>query len=242
MYEKRSPLTIRSLFDNIAPRYDLANSLLSFHMHALWNQKLVNSLIEHGSQTLLDLCSGTGEISFRLVRKAQNAKKSCPHITLYDFSPEMLKIADARKKKFTFDIQEKLTFTEGNAEKLHFQDASFDAVSCAYGIRNIQDLKSSFSEVFRVLKPGGLFAIVELTRPKNRLMKSFHSLYLKTFVPFIGKLFVSNKEAYSYLNRSIKSFLSPEEVQELAKKSGFEIKKIVPLTLGVATIFLFLKN
>jgi demethylmenaquinone methyltransferase / 2-methoxy-6-polyprenyl-1,4-benzoquinol methylase len=241
MYEKRSPLTIRSLFDSIAPRYDLANSLLAFQMHALWNQKLVKNVMQTKPQVVLDLCAGTGEIAHRLAKYSLKTKNFCPNITLLDFSPKMLEVASLRALQFPQDIQSKFTCQEGDAQKLTFTDGLFDAVSCAYGIRNIQSPSQCFSEVFRVLKPGGLFAIVELTRPKNPFIKAFHGLYLKTFVPIIGKWLASNKEAYNYLNRSIQSFLTPAEVIEIAKNSGFTKTEVVPLSFGIATMFLLKK-
>jgi demethylmenaquinone methyltransferase/2-methoxy-6-polyprenyl-1,4-benzoquinol methylase len=225
-YDKTNPVSIRSLFNSIAPRYDLGNALLSGNLHRLWNWRLVRELIKSTPQTVLDLCAGTGEIA-RLMGKKLPQSSYC----LVDFSEEMLRVARDRLTLLHMQL------VQADAEALPLQNEQFDAASCAYGVRNINNRPAAFSEVFRVLKPGATFAIIELTRPKNGLLKAGHSLYLRTILPLVGKALTSNKEAYSYLCDSITTFVSPEQLVDELKGAGFSNITAVPQTFGIATLF-----
>ena len=223
----KSPSTLSTLFDNIAPVYDKTNALLSFNLHKGWNKKLARSLLPyvHPNSQLLDLCAGTGAITQELL------KLPCNGITLLDVSPGMLAVAASRLK------DKRLQFVEADALAMPFEDKTFDAVTVAYGIRNLPDLKKGFQEVRRVLKPGGVFAILELTRPKG-WFAPLHSLYLKLGVPLLGKLASGNKGAYAYLAQSVDSFLSVENIAEELKNNGFQLIASKPLFSGCATLFL----
>lgn len=241
-YEAKNPTLIKELFDSIAPRYDFANSLLSFHLHTFWNRSLVNEALKNSNpKAILDLCSGTGEIAFRLLSKTKKNKTLPKTCHLVDLSPKMLNIAEARSKKLPLDIQNTLNFLEGNAENLTFANESFDLITCAYGIRNVQNPQNAFKEMYRILQPSGISAIVELTRPKNFFLKLGHSIFLKTYVPLVGKCFTSNKEAYNYLNKTIHSFMNPQDLQNIAISCGFSQTKIIPLLGGIATILILKK-
>lgn len=231
MYNKDEPATIRALFDNIAVRYDLANSLMSFHLHAFWNRALSSQLVEKSEpKQLLDLCAGTGEIAIRMHRHIEKKKRSPCSIHLVDFSKEMLEVAKRRAGDLPF------TFSQGDATALTFQDGSFDAVSIAYGIRNVKEVRKCIKEVYRILTPNGWLGIVELTRPHNAILKALHALYLRTVVPLIGKWAVQNEEAYKYLRATIHSFICPEELVQILKEEGFSHVEKKPLTGGIATL------
>jgi demethylmenaquinone methyltransferase / 2-methoxy-6-polyprenyl-1,4-benzoquinol methylase len=239
-YYKDSPESIQKLFGSIAKRYDRANSLMSFHLHALWNKKLVRELVKKSTpSTLLDLCAGTGEITKRLYDHSVKKKLKPPHIDLVDFSQEMLEVATTRCEtlqggSFAYHVQ--------NAEELLFENNRFCAVSMAYGIRNVQNTEKCIKEVHRVLKKDGWFGIVELTRPENRLLRGLHKLYLHTALPVIGRCFCANKEAYSYLSSSIGHFISPYNIKTILEKSGFDSVQITPLQWGIATLILARKS
>lgn len=236
-YQKESPETIQKLFNSIASRYDTANSLMSFHMHALWNNRLAKELINRSHPTtILDLCAGTGEIAKRLNSYCKKQENTTPDIHLVDFSAEMLHVAKSSCKNGQF------SFHERDAQDLHFQNELFDIASVAYGIRNVKDTKKCFQEVHRVLKSGGWFGILELTRPKNPLIQAFHKLYLHTALPVIGRCFCANKEAYNYLSNSIQSFVSPQTLADLLKETGFESISIKSLSFGIATLILAKKR
>lgn len=224
-YDKHNPFSIQSLFDNIAPRYDLGNALLSFHLHRLWNRSLATFLAKQKPKSLLDLCCGTGEIAKRLMQKLPMSQ-----FCLVDFSEAMLNIAKE-------NIEHKETrFIQADAQHLPLEERSFDAVSIAYGIRNVQNRFQCFSEVHRVLKPGGWLGIAELTRPRALPLSYLHKLYLRTVVPTIGKAITSNKEAYRYLCKSIEAFVSPQELATELKSAGFQHIIIQPKTFGIATL------
>lgn len=225
-YEKANPLSIRALFNSIAPRYDFGNAVLSGNLHRLWNSRLVALVAKDAPTAAVDLCCGTGEIARRMMHKLPDS-----HYTLVDFSEEMLNLAKQRL------ASSNTTFCQADAECLPLPDASFDAATCAYGIRNIQNRANSFAEVYRVLKPGSKFGIVELTRPTGRLMKGLHSMYLHTMVPLVGRAITSNEAAYKYLCKSIEAFVPSEQIVRELQAAGFSDIEVVPQTFGIATIF-----
>jgi len=228
-YSQHNPESIQALFNTIAPRYDTANSFMSFHMHALWNNKLAQTICKERPTNIVDLCSGTGEIAFRMLTA------NCP-IHLVDFSEKMLEVAKQYATHLPASFQEKLHFLQANVEELPFDSASFSHASMAYGIRNVQNHKKCLQELFRVLNPNGKAVILELTRPKNRVFRSMHSLYMKIALPVIGRWLTKNKEAYKYLQNSIETFVSPETIAETALAVGFKKVTLTPLTFGIATL------
>ncbi len=220
-YVKEKPETIRSLFDAIASHYTRGNFFLSFGLYRFWNYALIKDLPP--SERYLDLCCGTGDIALLYHKKA----KECH---LLDFSKNMLEIAKKRAPATFY-------FYEADARNIPLEDKTIDLITVAYGIRNIPHFEDAIQEAFRVLKPGGTLAILELTKPENRFFRSLHSLFLKTYVPLAGKLITKNKKAYEYLADSIKTFIPPVQIQTALQKSGFENVKNRSLTFGTATLF-----
>ncbi len=225
-YDKNNPITIRALFNSIAPRYDFGNAILSGYLHHLWNRRLVALALANSPKVILDLCAGTGEITKRMLKKATNARYH-----LVDFSEEMLAIA---KETISYT---QASFYQADAQELPLEDASIDAVTIAYGIRNVQDRSRCFKELYRVLKPGGRVCIAELTRPEPPLLKALHSFYLKTMVPLIGRAITANEQAYKYLCTSIESFIVPDELVKEQMIAGFSRCRVYPQTGGIATLF-----
>jgi demethylmenaquinone methyltransferase/2-methoxy-6-polyprenyl-1,4-benzoquinol methylase len=242
-YDKNNPSSIRALFDNIAPRYDLGNSILSFRMHTLWNKRLVNELISRTNPNdMIDLCAGTGDIALRAVDHALQHGITVPNIHLVDFSEQMLAVAKERVSKLPEALKSKFFFFQSDVQALPQQTASFDAVSIAYGIRNVKNCTACISEVHRILKSGGWLGIVELTRPENRMMNRLHKIYLSTVLPVVGRCLCSNKQAYNYLCQSIQKFVSPKELARMLQNSGFSHVEIIPLHGGIATLILAQKG
>ncbi len=229
MYHKSNPKTIQSLFSHIAPHYDRANAILSLGLHGVWNQTLVNALSLATQGHMLDLCAGTGEIAFRFLKKHPEA-----YATLLDFCPEMLMVAE----KKGMSLEGRFSTLVGDAQEIPLPDRTVDAVSIAYGIRNVQYPERCFAEVRRILKPKGMFGILELTRPSSRLLRIGHALYLKTLLPVLGKWIAKDESAYQYLSQSIGSFSSPEHLMHLLSACGFQHVEKRPLMGGIATLLL----
>jgi demethylmenaquinone methyltransferase/2-methoxy-6-polyprenyl-1,4-benzoquinol methylase len=228
-YAKQKPETVRRMFGEIAERYDWANTVLSFGVHKLWNNRLAQKTLAEQPDSLIDLCSGTGEIAVLCAQSACAPKK----ITLLDFSAPMLE--QAKKKMASFSIPS-VQFVVGDATKLPEGDQKFQTATMAYGIRNVANTKQALSEAYRVLKPGGAFFLLELTRPQAPLIRSLHSLYLRYILPSIGKLAAKDENAYKYLCDSIHNFIPPQALASLLEEVGFVHVKVTPLTLGVAHI------
>lgn len=236
-YSKSDPETIKEMFGNIAENYDRANGIMSFQLHKHWNKKLIQLVLNkatiHGEY--LDLCSGTGEIALTFLKHSPSSQK----ITLLDFCKEM--IEEAKQKFSQIPYPSEVSFIQGDAQSLPFANETFAYATMAYGIRNIQHPHLAIEEAFRVLKPGGLLAILELTQPTNPFLKFGHNIHLSTVLPLMGRLISSNKNAYQYLSQSIQDFVKPEILKEIFLKTGFQIANILPLTGGIATI-LFAKK
>ncbi len=214
------------MFGSIAARYDRANALLSFCLHKIWNRALVKRIAKAAPVgDLLDLASGTGDIAFAF-RKIAYAR-----VTLLDFCPEMLAVA--RCKAGALDG---LTFQCADAQALPFADHSYDAATMAYGLRNVADPHLCAQEVWRVLRPGAIWGILELTRPRSALLRFGHRLYLKTLLPLLGRWIATDGQAYRYLSSSISAFLAPAQIESMLKETGFKRVWSKPLLGGVATL------
>ncbi|MCH1430770.1 MAG: bifunctional demethylmenaquinone methyltransferase/2-methoxy-6-polyprenyl-1,4-benzoquinol methylase UbiE [Chlamydiales bacterium] len=232
-YKTQDPQVIKSLFASIAHSYDRTNSIMSGFLHKWWNRRLIDSsFADKREGPYLDLCSGTGAIALAYLEK-QSQKKE---VTLADFCPQMLDEAKKKAIHAGLDSKHQLRFVEADAQELPFEDNSFDCITMAYGLRNIKDPARALSECFRVLKPSGRLAILELTRPRNFLFKKIHASYLHHILPIMGRLFSQNQEAYEYLSESIQQFVSPTQLKHLLLEIGFKKSKSQSLTFGTAHI------
>lgn len=240
-YNKEDAESIQNMFASIAPRYDRGNAILSFCLFHFWNRALIEAtLLQSPTPTrILDLCSGTGEITLRYLKMAHKRGLSLEEqqITLVDFSSNMLEEAEKRiANASTYGAT--LQFHCADAQKLPFPNHHFDAVVIAYGIRNIAVPSHCLDEVYRVLRPGGRLGIVELTRPRYRILRFGHFLYMHTLVPLIGRIVSNNQEAYHYLRESIETFITPEELLHSMRMAGFSMPLCRSLMGGIATLFL----
>jgi demethylmenaquinone methyltransferase/2-methoxy-6-polyprenyl-1,4-benzoquinol methylase len=228
-YQKSEPETIQKMFGSIAKSYDRVNGIMSFQLHRIWNRRLIKTLLkENKSFCSLDLCSGTGEIAFTHLK----LNPQCHTIYLLDFCHEMLEVAKEKAHPFS---SKDIHYLTADAQAIPLNDQCVETVSMAYGIRNVKDPKKCFNEVFRVLKDEGAFALLELTEPKNPLLKFLHGLYLKMALPLFG-------EAYSYLGKSIQNFVPPSHLAALLKECGFCTIKKISLCGGIATIIIAKKK
>lgn len=229
-YRKDDPKSIQSMFGAIAEQYDKTNAIVSFQIHRLWNRQLAKAALNKKPSILLDLCCGTGEIGYRVL----NQLKTPIEIHFIDFCPEM--VACAEKRSVPFQDQHQMHFQCGDAQQIPLPSSKIDAVTIAYGIRNIKDPQKCFQEVYRVLNESGSIHILELTQPQNKVMRFGHQFYLKYGLPLLGKLATSNQAAYEYLCQSIYHFAKPEQVSAMLEKAGFKHVTIKPLTGGIATL------
>ncbi len=233
--EQRKKEQIRLMFDNISSHYDLLNQLLSLGIHRYWRRKLLESLKGRKYETVLDVATGTGDMIFYLVRL--NPKQ----IYGLDISKKMLEIA---QKKINFklkDYVDKIRLVHEDCEQMSFPDNKFDLVTCVFGVRNSEDINKCISEIHRVLKPGGLAAIMEFSKPKKTLLSGIFNFYFHNFLPWIGGLISTDKRAYEYLPNSVDHFPSGKDFTQLVQKHGFKLFKLIPLSFGVTTIYLFEK-
>lgn len=231
-YAQQSPESIQSMFNSIADRYDIGNSVLSFQMHKFWNRQLVKRTIpDKPDLSVLDLCCGTGDIAFDYLKKSPPAKETY----LIDFCEEMLRNAKEKALSLKLD-HNKISYIQGDALDIPLSEKTVDAVTVAYGIRNVQDPKKCIQEMRRVLKPNGRVGILELTRPENPFLRFFHKVYLTCLLPILGKLVATNKEAYTYLSQSIYHFSSPAVLSQILRDEGFKDIEVKPLLGGIATI------
>lgn len=234
-YNKNDPETIQKMFGSIAKKYDSANQLLSLNMHRRWNSRLIKEVMAKESPTTyLDLCSGTGEIAFSYL---SHAKAPCQTF-MVDFCEEMLQCA---KEKASANInlnKHDIHYIQADVQKLPLPNTHVACATMAYGIRNVQNPDKCIQEVFRVLKPGGRFGILELTEPTNPIMRFGHKIYLQTMLPVLGNLVASNRQAYQYLSESIHSFIKPAKLEEILKNIGFREVTQKPLMGGIATILI----
>jgi demethylmenaquinone methyltransferase/2-methoxy-6-polyprenyl-1,4-benzoquinol methylase len=232
-YNKNDPASIKKMFNSIAKEYDKTNAILSFCLHKYWNKALVNkAIVPSNPEVLLDLCCGTGAIAFEYLKRTPDPLK----VYMLDFSKEMLEYAKLQAKKYHIDHLHSLHFLEANAQSIPLLNNSVNCVTVAYGIRNIKNPDQCIKEVHRILKPGGSFGVLELTQPKNPLLKYPHSLYLRYILPIVGKITASNKEAYSYLCNSIHSFIRPDVLKGKMHAAGFSDVQQYLLLGGIATV------
>ncbi len=221
---------IKQMFNKIAPWYDFLNRFLSMNQDIVWRKKAVKSLELPEHPAVLDMACGTCDIGIEILKHRKNAK-----ITGADFSNEMLKFAEikisAKKKNNNFFLL--------SADALHspFKDNCFDALTIAFGIRNIVNKKKALVNFHKTLKKKGKIAVLELTTPENNFMRTLYLIYFQKILPFIGGIFSKNYQAYSYLPESVVNFPSSDDFCKIMEDAGFKNVKYSPLTFGICTLF-----
>lgn len=220
---------VKQMFDNISGNYDGLNRVISGGMDVKWRKKVVQLVAETQPKTILDIATGTGDLAISF------SKLNVDNITGFDLSEGMLSVA--RKKAATKNLTDKLSFIQGDSEAMPFDDNSFDAITVAFGIRNFETLEKGLSEIYRVLKPGGIFVILETSVPTKTPFKQGYHFYTKRLLPLIGKLFSKDKAAYGYLSESAAVFPHGEQLNNILRKIGFIDVENKPQTFGVASIY-----
>lgn len=225
MEEKKN---IGGLFDRIAVTYDTLNHLLSLNIDRSWRRKTVAML--RPCQRLLDVAIGTGDLALEIMK--QHKATSIQGI---DLSQEMMRIGAEKVKKA--GLEDKIAFELGSALEMPYRNDEYDALTCAYGVRNFSDLDKGLQEFYRVLKPGGQLAILEFSYPTNPIIRFGYDLFFSHILPLIGRIVSNDQTAYSYLNKSVKEFIWGEEMVARIQAAGFSNVKFRTLTFGITTIY-----
>jgi len=223
---------IGKLFDRIARTYDGLNHGLSLNIDRLWRRKTVATMspVEH----VLDVAIGTADLTIEMLRRGK-----AQQVTGLDLSEQMME--RGRMKVSEKGFEEHVEFVYGNAQKMPFEDASFDGVTCAFGCRNFQNLDEGLREMYRVLRPGGQVTILEFSYPSRRYIRALYDLYFTHVLPAIGRIVSRDKTAYTYLNKSVKSFCWGEAFVQHLRDAGFQEEHFRTLTFGIATIYTAIK-
>ena len=227
-------LFIKNIFSTVAPYVDLLSSGFSFGFDHFWRRRSVSLSGIRAGARVLDVCTGTGELAFLLSRRV-GAHGS---VTGADFCEEML----VRAKMKCDPRYSNLTFIISDAKRLSFPDNSFDAVTVAFGMRNIPDTSLALREITRVLKPGGTFLCLELTRPNSAWFRALYEWYVFKIMPFVGELVVQTAAPYLYLPRSINAFYPPDEFKQIIADLGYSEVRVASMTMGIATIYRAVKR
>jgi demethylmenaquinone methyltransferase/2-methoxy-6-polyprenyl-1,4-benzoquinol methylase len=227
--DREKKVQVESMFDNIAPKYDRLNQILSLGIHRSWRKKAVDELVKLNPKSILDLATGTGDFAIASLRA--NPDK----INGADISEGMMEFG--RKKVSNLGIDKKISFIKADAENLPFQTSSFDAITIAFGVRNFQNLDSGLREMFRVLKPEGKVIILEFSKPEG-WFKPFYGLYFRFVLPVVGRIISKDTSAYSYLPASVNAFPHGEKFLQHLRACGYEEVTQTRLTFGVASIYM----
>ena len=217
------------MFDKLSGNYDGLNRVISFGIDVKWRKKVIALVEATQPEAVLDIATGTGDLAISLAET--NAKK----IIGLDISEGMLSVG--RKKIAAKNLSERIQMVQADSEALPFEDNSFDAITVAFGVRNFEHLEKGLAEIYRVLKPGGLFVVLETSVPTKFPFKQGYNFHSKVMLPIIGKLFSRDKVAYSYLSESAASFPYGEKFNNILRKTGFNNVEDKPQTFGVATIY-----
>ena len=227
---KKSEL-VEQMFDNIAFSYDMLNHRLSWDFDKRWRRKAVEQLKALQPKRMLDIATGTGDFAILAAEMLHPEQ-----IIGADISEGMMEVG--RQKVAEKNLSEVISFMKEDCLNLSFEDNSFDAVTAAFGIRNFQDLDKGLSEMCRVLRPGGMLSIVELTTPVHFPMKQLFNVYSNTVLPIYGTLISKDSSAYDYLNKSIAAFPQGERMMDILKKAGFDKVSFKRLTFGICTMYI----
>ena len=218
-----------AMFDAIASRYDLLNRVISLGVDQRWRRATVKSLELKPDARVLDLATGTADLAILTARTHRDA-------TLVGLDPSRNMLAVGREKLAAKGLDGRVTLQEGEAERLPFEDKSFDGITMAFGIRNVVDRPAALREMARVTRPGGRVAILELADPKGGLLSTFARFHIHTVVPWMGAVLSGAKE-YRYLHESIAAFPPAERFAGLMRESGLDVLAVRPFTFGVVTLY-----
>ncbi|MBH1989253.1 MAG: bifunctional demethylmenaquinone methyltransferase/2-methoxy-6-polyprenyl-1,4-benzoquinol methylase UbiE [Myxococcaceae bacterium] len=212
---------VHALFNQIAPKYDLLNRLLSFGQDQLWRKKVASLLPESSNLHILDVATGTADLAIQFFSQNHPAAQ----VIGIDMAEQMLRFGQSKIERL--GLSEQIHLEPGDAQNLRFEDHTFDVVTSAFGLRNMPNREQALAEMMRVLKPNGRLIVLEFSLPPNALIRLFYLFYFRHILPYMGGLISGDYQAYRYLNRS---------VEEFSEKVFHKMRRI-PLCFGVATIY-----
>lgn len=222
-------LQVEQMFDNIAPKYDFLNRLMSLGIDIQWRKKVIQRLQAARKGQFLDVATGTADLAIMLA--SLQPKK----VIGIDISQQMLNKGD--EKIIEANVQDIVSLQKADSENLPFEDNTFDAATVSFGARNFENLDKGLGEMYRVLSPGGILIILEFSKVKVFPLKQLFAFYFRYITPTIGKIFSKNNTAYSYLPESVAAFPEGEEMCSILHKIGFKNSTCTPLSFGIASIY-----
>jgi demethylmenaquinone methyltransferase / 2-methoxy-6-polyprenyl-1,4-benzoquinol methylase len=227
----KSPERIADMFDAIAGRYDFLNHLLSAGIDARWRTRAIASLALTGRERVLDLCTGTGDLAIA----ARRARPPAARVVGVDFASAMLHVGGEKLRRA--GLADRIALVRGDAMRIPAGDSTVDAVTVAFGIRNVQDVAAACAEIHRVLRPGGRLAILEFAVPTTPGVSGVYLWYLRHVLPRIGRMISRHDAAYGYLPASIDAFTAPKEFVKILRQAGFV--EIAPVSLTFGSVVLY---
>jgi demethylmenaquinone methyltransferase/2-methoxy-6-polyprenyl-1,4-benzoquinol methylase len=224
---------VEKMFDSISPKYDFLNHFLSMGMDILWRRKAVQYLSKIQPKIILDIATGTGDFAIEASRLKPEK------IIGLDISEGMLQIGREKMKKN--HLENIVSMLKGDSENLPFDDHYADAITIGFGVRNFENLNKGLSEIYRVLKPGGMVVILEPAIPSKFPMKQLFNLYFKKILPFVGRWFSKDPSAYEYLPKSVEAFPNGKEFLAICHQNHFINTEWKPLTFGICSLYILRK-
>lgn len=226
---------VETMFDDIARHYDFLNHFLSLGTDRLWRRRAINIIRKHSTpKQILDVATGTGDLAIASLRL--NPER----VTGIDISENMLELG--RKKLSDRGLDEKIKLLKADSEAIPFEDESFDAAMCAFGVRNFSSHLRGLTEICRVLRPGGMIMVLEFSKPSYFPVKQLYFLYFRRILPLIGKIISGDSKAYTYLPESVMAFPEGEEFIGILSEAGFAGSQCKRLSGGIATIYYAFKS
>ncbi len=220
---------VAQMFDTISGNYDGLNRVISFGIDVKWRKKVLKLVSDKNPKTVLDIATGTGDLAILMTQT------SAEEIIGLDISAGMLEVG--KKKIADKKLDSKIQMVLGDSENIPYPDSYFDAITVAFGVRNFETLEKGLAEILRVLKPNGIFVILETSVPTKFPFKQGYAFHSKFILPLVGKLFSKDQTAYNYLSESANEFPFGEVLNNILRKIGFIEVKHLPQTFGVATIY-----
>ena len=220
---------VQGVFSSVASRYDVMNDVMSMGIHRIWKDAMMDWLAPRAGQKLLDVAGGTGDISFRFLKRAGHA-----HATVLDLTEPML--IEGRKRAEAERLADSLDWVVGDAMALPFEDNSFDVYTISFGIRNVTRPQEALNEAYRVLKPGGRLMVLEFSQIPNDGLQKLYDMYSFNVIPQMGQMIANDRDSYQYLVESIRNFPDQDTFLGMVQTAGFENAKYRNMTMGVACL------